>query len=119
MTSVDRDKPVADMLAKTVASWRAMEPAINPKLYVIEQFYQCASVMPGAGVRFGTFETQGTTIKVNGTARNAPTAFRFVERLKHNKSLSDYQWKLGQPKLQKDDTAEFKIEGTLRYGPSK
>ena len=119
MVSVNRDKPVADTLEKTVASWRAMEPAIDPKLYAIEQFYQCASVLPGAGVRFDTFETQGTTIKINGIARNAPTVFRFVDRLKKNKALSDYQWKMGQPKLQKDDTAEFKIEGTLRYGPAK
>ena len=119
MIAVNRDRPAADTLSRTVASWRAMEPAINPRLYIIEQFYQSASVLPGAGVRFDSFETQQTTIKIHGTARNAPTVFRFVERLKKNPSLSDYQWKMGQPKLQKDDTAEFKLEGTLRYGPSK
>lgn len=119
MELVTRDKPSADKLEQTAACWRVIEPAVNPKLYAIEQFYQCASDLPGAGVRFETFETLGTTIRIKGTARNAPTVFRFVERLEKNKGLSNYRWKLGQPKLKNDDTADFKIEGMLSYGPVK
>lgn len=115
--AIGNDGPVATELGRTAARWRAIEPAVNPKLYAIEQFYQCSSALPPAGVRFTAFETIGTDIRIKGIARNAPTLYRYVDELKRNPELAAYQWKMGQPKLQKDDSAEFKLEGT--YGKAK
>ena len=119
LASMANDGPIATELGRTAACWRAIEPAVNPKLYAIEQFYQCANVLPPAGIRFSSFETLGTDIRMKGIARNAATVFRLVEDLKRNPGLSGYQWKMGQPKLQKDDSAEFKLEGSLSYGKAK
>jgi len=113
---VTRDKPVATELERTAAAWRAIEPAVNPRLYAIEEFYQCVSALPPVGVRFTSFETKGTGIRLKGTARNATAVFNYANALRKADGLSDYRWKPGQPRLQKDDTAEFKIEGSLRYG---
>ncbi|MEI6350150.1 MAG: hypothetical protein WCP06_03480 [Verrucomicrobiota bacterium] len=117
--SMASDGPIATELGRTAACWRAIEPAVNPKLYAIEQFYQCSRTLPPAGIRFSIFETMGTDIRMKGIARNAPTLYRFVDELKRNRELSSYQWKMGQPKLQKDDSAEFKLEGSLTYGKAK
>ena len=117
--SMASDGPMAAELGRTAGCWRAIEPAVNPRLYPIEQFYQCTTALPPAGIRFSVFETMGTDIRIKGIARNAPTLFRFVDDLKRNPEFANYQWKMGQPKLQKDDSAEFKLEGTLSYGQVK
>lgn len=118
--AITRDKPAAAALEKTAASWRAIEPAVNPNLYIIEQFYQCSSVLPEVGIRLNVFEANGPFIRIKGTGRNAPEIYRYVRELRKSRRLAGYRWNVAPPKLKQDDSADFQIEGKLTtYGSSK
>lgn len=92
-------------------AWRTLEPAVDPKFYAITQFHEVVGALPPVGVRLISFELKGDLMTIRGMARNAPEVFRFVETLKQHEKLPRYHWKVGQPRVLKDDTAEFKIEG--------
>lgn len=117
--ALTRDKPVASALERTAASWRAIEPAVNPNLYAIEQYYQCSSALPEVGIRLSSFEARGPVIRIRGTGRSAMEIYKYLKNLRKNRSLANYRWTVAQPKLKQDDTADFQIEGKLTYGSSK
>ncbi|MGB8354684.1 MAG: PilN domain-containing protein [Chthoniobacteraceae bacterium] len=105
------NQPVVEQLEATAHRWDLLDAAINPESYPIEQLRRCAGLLPPDGVRFTLFKATGDKIFIQGEAKSAPSAFKFVEDLKQSKDLADYKWEMPQPKLLPNDNAEFQVEG--------
>lgn len=108
---VQADQPAAAMLERSAAAWRVLESAVDPRTYALEQFHQATAVLPAVGMRFTAFELKGDTITIRGTARNAPEIYKYVEALRKHREMPSYYWRVTPPRVLRDDTAEFRIEG--------
>jgi hypothetical protein len=103
--------PLVTSLRDTAARWDAVEEAVQPDFYVVEQLLHCAQSLPDEGVRLTKFETEGKRLLITGEAKNAPAAFKFAEDIKKQPFFASYRWQMAQPKLLANDSAQFQMEG--------
>lgn len=103
----------------TAARWRALEPAIQPALYPLEQLYRAAKYLPPEGVRFTLLEQRGDSILIRGEAKNAPAAFKLFEDIKGSADWVGYTWQMPKPKLLPNGSAQFQMEGSRGHATAQ
>lgn len=108
---ISQNAGLVKTLKTTAQRWDALELCINPNIFPLENLLRCSQAVPGDGLRLTLFEQQDTKILITGEAKNAPTAFKFADDLKHKKDLAEYRWQMPQPRLLPNDTAQFQLEG--------
>jgi len=113
-SELKRSAGVVKELKGTAQRWDALQAAIEPATYPVEQLFRCARLLPPDGVRFTLFKSTSDGIFIQGEARDTKAAFQFHEDLEQNRDLKDYNWVMPNPKLQ-NNTTLFQIEGD-RYG---
>ncbi len=106
-------RPDAEWVQTASNRWRAIEPAVDLRYYPMVQLNQVTRVMPPSGVVIREFVTKGRTVRIRGRARDAQLAFRFEEGLEANEALATYQWNMPNPKVERDNSATFEIQGEL------
>ncbi|MBI4024403.1 MAG: hypothetical protein HY360_05440 [Verrucomicrobia bacterium] len=110
-TALAKDASTVAVIRETARRWSALEAAINPEDYPLEQLLRCSRSLPPDGVRFTLFERKGTKLLIMGEAKSAASAFKFAEDLKQSKDLAGYKWQMPQPRLLPNDSSQFQIEG--------
>ena len=91
--------------------WQALEPAFDKNLFPVVQLSRITAALPGSGVVIREYRTAGRTIRVEGQARDVQLANRLLEDLQSAEGFERYDWSMPNPKVEKNNTATFVIEG--------
>ncbi len=91
--------------------WTRLEPAFEKKWFPLVQLNDFTSALPGSGVVVREFRTNGRAIRVRGQARDVQLANRLLEDLQAMDAFASYDWSMPNPKVEKNNTATFEIEG--------
>ena len=91
--------------------WRALEPAFDKNFFPVVQLSRITVALPGSGVLIRESRTSGRTIRIRGQARDVQLANRLKEDLENMQGFEAYEWALPNPKVEKNNTATFEIEG--------
>lgn len=91
--------------------WRALEPAFDKNFFPVVQLSRITGALPGSGVVIREYRTSGRTVRVEGQARDVQLANRLLEDLQGMKGFEAYEWSMPNPKVEKNNTATFEIEG--------
>lgn len=110
---VEKTAPAAEKVKKTAEHWKALAPAIEQNRYLLVQLNDITSVMPPSGIVIRKFEAKTTEIEIRGEARDAQTAFQFLEDIKEHRNLGRYEWSMPQPSV-REKTASFRAQGKLK-----
>ena len=110
---VEKTAPTAAEVKKTAEHWKALAPAIEQNRYLLVQLNDITSLMPPSGIVIRKFEANLREIEVRGEARDAQTAFQFLEDIKKHRNLGRYEWSMPQPSV-REKTASFRAQGKLK-----
>ncbi len=94
--------------------WRKLEPAFEKDYFPIVQLSRITAALPGSGVVIREYRTSGRDIRVRGQARDVQLANRLLEDLRGIDGFETYEWSMPNPKVEKNNTATFEIEGKLK-----
>lgn len=110
---VDKTAPAAAEVKKTAEHWKALSPAIEQNRYLLVQLNEITSLMPPSGIVIRRFSAKTNEIEIRGDARDAQTAFQFLEDIKKHRNLGRYDWSMPQPSV-REKTASFRAQGKLK-----
>ena len=104
-------RPDVERIELSEQRWKLLEPAFDKDYFPMIQLNRITSALPGSGVVVREFKTNGRSIRVRGQARDVQLANRLVEDLRAIDGFSAYEWSMPNPKVEKNNTATFEIEG--------
>ena len=100
--------------------WKKLEPAFEKSWFPLVQLNRITSALPGSGVVIREFRTENRVIRLEGQAKDVQLANRLIEDLQNMSELSQYTWDLSNTKVEKNNTANFRIEATPKNeGPDE
>lgn len=94
--------------------WRSLEPAFEKDLFPVVQLSRITSALPGSGVVIREYRTSGRDIRIRGQARDVQLANRLLEDLQGMAEFERYEWSMPNPRVERNNTATFEIEGKLK-----
>jgi Tfp pilus assembly protein PilN len=97
--------------------WNALRAAIDPSTYPLDLLAAVAAPTEGGKVRLTNFNMEQGRLQISGEATDVTQAYAFIEQLKKNPLLQEYDWTAGQPQLAGKNIVKFDMEGT-RAGTS-
>jgi hypothetical protein len=107
--------PIGAELTEAAARWGEVEDCVDPLFYPMEILYTCVHALPLGGVRISRFEFLPTKeVRLRGQARDAQTAFLYLEDLKNDNNLWIYDWDMPQPRVLNDNSVTFVIQGKTK-----
>lgn len=112
-------KPRSSKVQAAFDQWTALEPAVLPALSPLEIMHQASKHLPKEGVRFRMFDAGDSRVTIEGEARDVSSAMNFVEQLKKNKLLQDYEWGRPRTTVMPNNTTTFSVVGSYRYAQSE
>ncbi len=115
---VEQTMPVVREVEKTRLRWQELEPAIEVTRYPLVQLNEITRIMPPSGVQIREYQTKGSSIRIQGQARDPQIAFQFAEDLKSSQAFPGYEWNMPQPQVNQNNIASFDIRGELAYEKS-
>ena len=98
--------------------WNALRPAVDPGTYPLDLLAAVAAPTEGGKVRLTNFNLEHGHLLISGEATDVTQAYAFIEQLKKNPLLQEYDWTSGQPQLAGKNSVKFDMEGT-RAGTSR
>jgi hypothetical protein len=104
------------LVRDTKAAWKDLLPVVDEKNYPLELLLNAAQAIPADQLHLTLFEAGDGHVLIKGEAKNVAAAFEFLDSLKKNPGLAEYQWEMGQPHLLPNDLAQFQIDGTRGPG---
>ncbi|MBX7211111.1 MAG: hypothetical protein K1X78_22585 [Verrucomicrobiaceae bacterium] len=110
---VEKTAPAAAEVKKTAEHWKALSPAIEQSRFLLVQLNDITALMPPSGIVIRRFEAKTHEIEIRGEARDAQTAFQFLEDIKKHRNLGRYEWSMPQPSV-REKTASFRAQGKLK-----
>lgn len=108
-------QPDAERVQLAEERWRALEPAFDKDLFPVVQLSRITSALPGSGVVVRQYRTTGRQIRLRGQARDVQLANRLLEDLQGMEGFERYEWSMPNPKVERNNTATFEIEGKLKH----
>lgn len=112
---VEETRPLVEEIQLAEARWRQLEPGFDLHYYPVVQLNEITRAMPGSGVVIREYETRGRQITVQGRARDVQMAFRLKEDLEGNDFFRAYSWNMPQPRVERDNTVTFRIQGQPKH----
>ena len=91
--------------------WTALRPAIDPTTYPLDLLAAVAAPTEGGKVRLINFTLEQGHLQISGEATDVTQAYAFIEQLKKNPLLQEYDWSAGQPQLAGKNSVKFEMEG--------
>lgn len=91
--------------------WNAVRSAVDPSTYPLDLLAVAAIPTEGGRVRLTAFSMDKDRLRISGEATDITQAYAFVEQLKKNPLLQEYEWTAGQPQLAGKNSARFETEG--------
>ena len=104
--------PPAQLAKQESERWNALRPAIDPTTYPLDLLAAAASPTEGGKVRLINFNLEQGHLQISGEATDVTQAYAFIEQLKKNPLLQEYDWTSGQPQLAGKNSVKFDMEGT-------
>ena len=104
-------QPEVDQIRNSELRWETLQPAFDLHYFPVVQLNEVTKALPGSGVLIREFRTSGTTIRIQGMARDVQLAFNFENDLKANEAFANYEWNMPRPRVEQNNTANFEIEG--------
>lgn len=92
--------------------WRGLRSAIDPTTYALDLLAAVATPTEGGKVRLTRVSLEQGRLQLSGEATDVTQAYGFIEQLKKNPLLRDYDWNAGQPQLAGKNSVRFDMEGT-------
>lgn len=111
---VNATAPQVQLLRSTALLWSRLQSAIDPAQYPVEILFRCANVLPKEGIQLTSFEQSGNSLILIGESKGTNslrTATTLLSDLKASKELTEFTFKMPQPKVL-DNACKFRIEGT-------
>ncbi|MEM9281001.1 MAG: PilN domain-containing protein, partial [Verrucomicrobiota bacterium] len=107
-------EPDVEWIQQADQKWKVLEPAFDKGWFPVVQLSRITSALPGSGVVIREYRTSGRAIRIRGQARDVQLANRLLEDLQSIEEFSEYEWSMGNPQVEKNNTASFQIEGQPR-----
>jgi Tfp pilus assembly protein PilN len=104
-------EPDVERVRSAEERWLALEAAFDKKFFPVVQLSRITAALPGSGVVIRDYRTAGKTIRIEGQARDVQLANRLLEDLQNTGGFELYDWSMPNPKVEKNNTATFVIEG--------
>jgi hypothetical protein len=106
------------LLAKEQSErWKAARPAVDPFTYPLDLLAAAAVPTESGKVRLTGFTLDQDRLQISGEATDVTQAYAFIEQLKKNPLLQEYEWTAGQPQLAGKNSVRFEMDGARN--PSK
>ncbi|MCB1203118.1 MAG: hypothetical protein KDN18_02580 [Verrucomicrobiae bacterium] len=119
MASLDRRlaiiQPDVERIQLAEERWRSLEPAFEKDLFPVVQLSRITSALPGSGVVVREYRTTGRNIRIRGQARDVQLANRLLEDLQGMNGFERYEWSMPNPRVERNNTATFEIQGKLKH----
>lgn len=103
-------EPDVSRIQQVEQRWNLLEPAFEKSWFPLVQLSRITSALPGSGVVIREYRTEDRVIRIEGQAKDVQLANRLLEDLQGMSEFSDYQWSMPNPKVEKNNTATFRIE---------
>lgn len=97
--------------------WNSSRPAVDPSTYPLDLLSVAAIPTEGGKVRLTGFTLDQDHLQISGEATDVTQAYAFIEQLKKNPLLQEYEWTAGQPQLAGKNSVRFEMDGARN--PSK
>jgi Tfp pilus assembly protein PilN len=97
--------------------WNALRPAIDPSTYPLDLLAAVATPTESGKVRLTAFTLEQGRLQISGEATDVTQAYAFIEQLKKNPLLQEYDWTAGQPQLAGKNSVRFEMDGALPASP--
>jgi hypothetical protein len=97
--------------------WKAARPAVDPFTYPLDLLAAAAVPTESGKVRLTGFTLDQDRLQISGEATDVTQAYAFIEQLKKNPLLQEYEWTAGQPQLAGKNSVRFEMDGARN--PSK
>jgi hypothetical protein len=106
-------KPQLEGIQSRQMRWQALAPAVSPDQYTLEVLRLAFSCLPSPEVKITTFQHGPGQFRIEGEAPSANLAIDFVDRLKAQEGLSDYQIDSPPPSILPSGSARYNVFGKL------
>ena len=93
------------------ARWNAARMAVDPSTYPLDLLAAAAAPTEGGKVRLTAFTLDHDRLQIYGEATDVTQSYGFIEQLKKNPLLQEYNWTAGQPQLAGKNSVRFEMEG--------
>ncbi len=101
------------LLAKTdIDRWKSLRPAVDPSTYALDLLAAAAVPTEGGKTRLTRFSMEPGKLQISGEASDVTEAYGFIEAVKKNPLLQQYEWNAGQPQLAGKNSVRFEMEGS-------
>ncbi|MEM9018212.1 MAG: PilN domain-containing protein [Verrucomicrobiota bacterium] len=104
-------EPDVERIQQVEQRWKRLEPAFEKTWFPVVQLSRITSALPGSGVVVREYRTSGRAIRIRGQARDVQLANRLLEDLQAMPEFTNYSWTMPNPKVERNNTASFEIEG--------
>ena len=108
---IAHDAPETEFVRATEARWQALAPAIDPHYSPVEILQHLFESLPSADVRITTYNQSARQISVDGEANTAALAYEFIDKIKKNPDLRNFQFDMAAPRILPNNHAQFRLEG--------
>jgi hypothetical protein len=108
------DAPKTEFVRATEAKWKALAPAIDARYYPVEILLHLFESLPSKDVRITAYNQSARQISVEGEAKTAALAYKFIENVKKDSALQIFQFNMAAPRILPNDHAQFRLEGRPR-----
>ena len=109
-----KDAPKTEFVRATEGNWKALAPAIDSRYYPVEILQHLFESLPSTDVHITTYNQSARQISVEGEAKTAALAYKFIENVKKNSGLQIFQFNMAAPRILPNDHAQFRLEGRPR-----
>lgn len=110
---VNAANPAINTITDQKARWTTLAPAIDPNRYTVELLQQIDKSIPSSDLHVTVFDQSPEQFMVEGEAPTASMAVQYMEALRGNPGLSDYQFDITPPAMVTPDHWRFRITGKL------
>jgi hypothetical protein len=97
--------------------WNSSRQAVDPSTYPLDLLSVAAIPTEGGKVRLTGFTLDQDHLQISGEATDVTQAYAFIEQLKKNPLLQEFEWTAGQPQLAGKNSVRFEMDGARN--PSK
>ena len=92
--------------------WHQFRSCMDPGTYALDLLAAVAAPTGQGKVRLTLFSLEQGRLQISGEATDVTEAYNFIEQLKKNPQLQEYDWTAGQPQLAGKNSVKFDISGT-------
>lgn len=110
---IAKEQPAIEQANQVITQWQEFRSAIDPTVYPLDILTEIARQIHGEKIRLITLSGIEGRLQIIGEATDVAQAYHFIEEIK--KTLQEYEWTSGQPKLAGKSSVRFELEGSRSH----